>query len=210
MKKSTLAATLFGLIAMAGLSVAKDGTENFDSTAAGKLPTDWIAGDTGFGSPKWAVSADPSALSKPNVLLQSGSGRYPWAVNKRIRMTDGFVETRFKAISGKTDSAAGVVWRWADGNTYYVARANANENNVALYYTTWGIRSTIKYVDAPVARNEWQTLRVEFQGTRIRVILNSKTVIELDDDHINKPGTVGVWTKEDSVTAFDNFSWGEQ
>ena len=115
MKKSTLAPTLFGLIAMAGLSLAKGGTENFDSTAAGNLPTDWIAGDTGFGSPKWAVSADPSALSKPNVLLQFGSGRYPWAVSKRIRMTDGFVETRFKAISGKTDSAAGVVWRWADG-----------------------------------------------------------------------------------------------
>ena len=100
--------------------------------------------------------------------------------------------------------------RIANGNTYYVARTNANENNVALYYTTWGIRSTIKYVDAPIARNEWQTLRVEFQGTRIRVILNSKTVIELDDDHINNIGAVGVWTKEDSVTAFDNFAWGER
>ena len=110
-KKRFLVPTLFGLIAMAGLSIAKDGTENFDSTAVGKLPTDWIAGDTGFGSPKWAVSEDPSALSKPNILLQFGSGRYPGAVSKRIRMTDGVVETRFKAISDSVMTVTAVITR---------------------------------------------------------------------------------------------------
>ena len=66
----------------------------------------------------------------------------------------------------------------------------------------------MKYVDAPVATNAWHTLRVEFAGTRIAVSLNGKRYIELDDKHIGGPGSVGVWTKADSVTAFDDFTYG--
>jgi len=183
-------------------------SENFDRTAVGALPTGWISGVTGFGSPQWAVTSDPTAPSKPNVLRQSGSGTYPWAVKKDVSLGDGFVETRFKAISGKEDQAGGIVWRWQDGKTYYVARANANENNVSVYYTTLGIRSTIKYVNAPVPLNVWHTLRAEFQGKRIRILLNGKVYIEVEDDHIKEPGAVGVWTKADSVTAFDDFQFG--
>jgi hypothetical protein len=100
-----------------------------------------------------------------------------------------------------------VVWRWKDGDRYYVARANALENNVSLYYTERGRRQTLKYVDAPVPANVWHTLRVEFNGTQIRVSLDSKTYIELNDSHISGAGAVGVWTKADSITAFDDFSY---
>jgi hypothetical protein len=113
---------------------------------------------------------------------------------------------KFKPLSGREDQAGGVVWRWKDGDNYYVARANALENNVSLYYTEGGRRRTIKYVDAPVTGNTWHTLRAEFRGTRIRVLLDGKPSIELDDSHIAGPGAVGVWTKADSVTAFDDFS----
>ena len=87
---------------------------------------------------------------------------------------DGFVEVKFKPISGGEDQAGGLVWRWKDGDNYYVARANALENNVSLYYTEHGSRKTLKYVDAPVARGAWHTLRVEFAGTRIAVSLDGK------------------------------------
>ena len=123
-------------------------------------------------------------------------------------MIDGYVEVKFKPVSGKEDQAGGVVWRWKDGDDYYVARANALENNVSLYYTERGSRKTIKYVDAPVAGNMWHTLRVEFSGTRIRVILDGVARIELDDSHIVGAGAVGVWTKADSVTHFDDFAYG--
>ena len=185
-------------------------TESFDQTKPGALPAGWISGVTGFGTPHWAVVSDPGAPSPPNVLKQSGSGVYPWAVKKAASLRDGFVETRFKSVSGKEDQAGGIVWRWQSGRTYYVARANANENNVSLYYTTLGIRSTIKYVDAPVPRNVWHTLRAEFSGKNIRVLLNGKLYIEADDEHIKDAGAVGVWTKADSVTLFDNFSHGEK
>ena len=94
-----------------------------------------------------------------------------------------------------------------NSDNYYVARANALENNVSLYYTQNGRRITLKYVDAPVPANTWHTLRVEFAGTRIRVALNGKVYIELDDDHIKDAGAVGLWTKADSVTAFDDFAF---
>ena len=101
-----------------------------------------------------------------------------------------------------------MVWRWKDGDNYYVARANALENNVSLYFTEGGSRKTLKYVDAPVASGAWHTLRVEFAGTRIGVSLDGKRYIDMDDSHIAGPGKVGVWTKADSVTAFDGFSFG--
>jgi len=178
---------------------------NFDDAAVGKLPVEWHQGVTGKGTPQWAVVPDASAPSKPHVLQQSGSGAFPWCVLPKSQLENGFVEVRFKPISGKEDQAGGVVWRWKDGNNYYVARANALENNVSLYYTENGRRVTIKYVDAPVAKNTWHTLRVDFSVQRIKVSLNGKAYIELDDQHIRGAGAVGLWTKADSVTAFDDF-----
>jgi hypothetical protein len=185
-------------------------TINFDADSPGTLPSGWKQGVTGKGSPKWAVRADQTAPSKPNVLQQSGSGSFPWCVLPKTAVENGFVEVRFKSISGKEDQAGGVVWRWKDGDNYYVARANALENNVSLYYTTNGRRVTIKYIDAPVPGNVWHTLRVEFSGKRIKVALDGKTYIELEDAHIAGSGAVGLWTKADSVTAFDDFSYGSQ
>jgi hypothetical protein len=181
---------------------------NFDTDAVGKLPPAWTAGVTGRGSQRWSVEQDPTAPSKPNVLRQSGSGDFPWCVMPARKLADGFVEVRFKPESGRQDQAGGLVWRWKDGDNYYVARANALEDNVSLYYTEKGQRKTIKYVDAPVPGNKWHLLRVEFRGTRIRVLLDGKAYIELDDTHIAGAGAVGVWTKADSVTSFDDFASG--
>ena len=183
-------------------------TENFDKVKPGALPEGWIAGVTGRGDPRWAVAGDRSAPSQPNVLRQTGKGTYPWCVKDKVSLADGFVEVKFMPISGGEDQAGGIVWRWKDGDNYYVVRANALENNVSLYYTERGRRNTIKYVDAPVAGNTWHTLRVDFVGKNIKVTLDGKTYIDLEDSHIAGKGAVGVWTKADSVTAFDDFSYG--
>lgn len=192
---------------LTGYEASMAETTTFDQDAVGSLPAGWKAGVTGRGSPKWAVEADATAPSPPNVLKQSGSGTFPWCVKSDVSIPDGSVEVKFKPISGREDAAGGVVWRWKDGDNYYVARANALENNVSLYYTQNGRRNTIKYVDAPVAKNEWHTLSVDFSGKRIRVIFDGKVYIEQQDEHIIGPGTVGMWTKADSVTAFDDFSY---
>ncbi len=183
-------------------------TVGFDQDSEGSLPAGWVCGVTGRGSPKWAVEAESTAPSKPNVLKQSGQGTFPWCARKDVSVTDGSVQVKFKPMEGKEDRAGGVIWRFKDGDNYYVARANALENNVSLYHTMRGSRHTIKYVDTPVATNQWHTLRVEFAGKHIKVSLDGKQYIDLEDDHISGAGAVGVWTKADSVTAFDDFSWG--
>jgi hypothetical protein len=203
MKKTVIA--VGGMLAASG---ALGQTIGFDNDPPGALPPTWEQGVTGRGAARWAVRQDPSAPSSPNVLHQSGTGTFPWCVLRNSSLENGFVEVKFKPLEGKEDQAGGVVWRWKDGNNYYVARANALENNVSLYYTANGRRNTLKYVDAPVPRNVWHTLRVEFDGPQIRVALDGKTYIELKDTHIVGAGAVGLWTKADSVTAFDDFSYG--
>lgn len=192
---------------MGSLPVVAPETITFDQDPVARCPNRWFAGVTGRGAPKWAIEADRTAPSPPNVLKQSGAGTFPWCVKKEIALADGMVEVKFKPISGREDAAGGVVWRWKDGDNYYVARANALEDNVSLYYTQNGRRNTIKYVNAAVAKNQWHILRVEYSGKRIKVALDGKVYIEVDDDHIAGPGAVGVWTKADSVTAFDDFTY---
>ncbi len=183
-------------------------TENFDNNQAGAMPPGWQAGVTGRGAARWAVWPEASAPSAPHVLRQSGTGAFPWIVRIGSSVEDGFVEVKFKALAGKEDQAGGVVWRWKNGENYYVARANALENNVSLYYTQGGRRITLKYVDAPVPPQVWHTLRAEFSGTRIAIRFNGKKTIEMEDGHIAGPGAVGLWTKADSVTVFDDFGYG--
>lgn len=182
-------------------------TVTFDTGPPGMPPAGWTCGSTGGGTSNWTVEADPGASSGSQVLKQSGTAPFPWCVKQGTALADGVVEVKFKPLTGREDQAGGVVWRWKDGDNYYVARANALENNVSLYYTERGRRVTLKYVDAPVPANVWHVLRVEFSGTQIRVSLDGKTYIELSDNHISGAGAVGVWTKADSVTAFDDFTY---
>src|SRR5215467_2676271 len=207
---SRFATSLMIVFCAAGLSreIAMAETINFDQEQVGALPAGWKAGVTGRGAPKWTVEKDETAPSPPNVLKQSGTGTFPWCVKSDTSIENGSVEVKFKPISGNEDAAGGVVWRWKDGDNYYIARANALENNVSLYHTANGRRNTLKYVDAPVAGNAWHTLRVEFSGKTIRVIYDGKPAIEMDDTHIAGAGAVGVWTKADSVTLFDDFGYG--
>ncbi|AOY90714.1 hypothetical protein BKK79_01945 [Cupriavidus sp. USMAA2-4] len=180
----------------------------FNHEKPGATPSGWLSGVTGRGAPKWTIEPDPTLPNGGNVLKQSGSGDFPWCVKQGTSIADGYVEVKFKPVAGHEDQAGGVVWRWKDGNDYYVARANALENNVSLYYTTGGRRHTIQYQSTPVAAQVWHTLRVEFEGNHIQVSLDGTRRIDVTDEHISGAGAVGVWTKADSVTVFDAFSFG--
>src|SRR6185369_4992408 len=178
----------------------------FDADATGQPPRGWTCGATGKGAPQWSV--EPDRELGHNVLKQSGRAAFPWCVKDDSALADGWVEVRFRPLAGREDQAGGVVWRFKNGDNYYVARANALENNVSLYYTEGGVRRTLKYVDAPVAAKAWHTLRVEFAGSHIVVLLDGQRRIEFDDRHIGGAGAVGVWTKADSVTEFADFAYG--
>lgn len=199
--------TIIGVAAATIAAAADAQTLRFGQDAIGLVPSGWSCGLTGRGSPRWSVENHPSHPAG-RVLLQSGAGTFPWCVRTGTSITDGFVEARFVPISGREDQAGGVVWRWKDGDNYYIARANALENNVSLYYTERGFRKTLKYADAPVSPGVQHTLRVEFTGKRIAVFLDGTRYIDWTDERIAGPGAVRVWTKADSVIAFTEFSYG--
>jgi len=181
---------------------------NFDNLAVGVPPAGWTATRTGTGEAKWTIEKDDTAPSKPNVLKQSGQATYPVCIKDDTNLKDGFVEVKFKPVSGKEDQAGGVVWRAKDSNNYYVARANALEDNVTIYHTINGRRTEKKRASMKVASGQWHTLRVEFQGNHFAVFCDGKKALEWDDDTFKDAGKVGVWTKADSVTLFDDFNYG--
>ena len=189
-------------------SIALSESVNFDDLKTGAPPPGWTATKTGKGAAKWAVVADDSAPSKPNVLKQSGEATYPVCIKDDARLKDGFVEVKFKPISGKEDQAGGVIWRCKDADNYYIARANALEDNVTIYHMIKGRRTEKKRTEMKVSSNEWHTLRVDFQGSHFTVTFDGKKAIEWEDDTFKDAGKVGVWTKADSVTLFDDLSYG--
>ena len=183
-------------------------TVNFDTAETGQPPTGWTATKTGSGSARWTVEKDDTAPSKPNVLKQSGEATYPVCIKNDTNLKDGFVEVKFKAVAGKEDRAGGVLWRAKDPDNYYIARANALEDNVTIYHTIAGKRVSFKNVNTKVASGVWHTLRVDFVGNKFTVTFDGKKVMAATDDSFADAGKVGVWTKSDSVTLFDDFAYG--
>jgi hypothetical protein len=213
---NTLTTALLVTGLMTGVALAE--TVNFDDSEVGKLPANWTGTKTGKGEPQWAVVADESAPSKPNVLKQSGVATYPVCIKEDTNLKDGYVEVKFKAVSGKEDQAGGVIWRCQDADNYYVARANATEDNVVLYKTVKGKRTSLDImgrkggygVKEPVPSGKWHTLRVEFTGNTFTVIFNGKKLFDVQDDTFAEAGKIGLWTKADSVTLFDDFTCGSK
>ncbi len=189
---------------------------SFANDAIGAAPRGWTATMTGQGTPKWTVDEDASATSKSKIVKQSGRATYPLLLKNGTSVKDGFVEIQFKAMSGSEDRAAGIVWRAKDANNYYVVRANALEDNVVLYKTVDGRRSSLDIVGRkggygikmPVLAGRWNTLRVEFAGSRFKVLFNGQAAFEVEDRTFTEAGQVGLWTKADSITLFDNISYG--
>ena len=194
-----------------------DNTTKFETETVGGAPKGWTATMTGKGDPKWTVEQDQSAPSKSKILKQSGQATYPLLLKENTNIKDGFIEVKFKAIAGSEDRAAGLVWRARDANNYYVVRANALEDNVVLYKTVNGVRSPLDIVgrkggygvDTAVPANQWHALRVDFNGSRFSVTYNGKQLFEVEDSTFSNAGKVGLWTKADSVTLFDQINYDE-
>src|SRR5213083_2666870 len=202
-------ASLFTLIvATIATALAIAETVNFDDMKTGAPPPGWTATQTGSGAAKWAIEKDDSAPSKPNVLKQSGQATFPVCFKNDTNIKDGFVEVKFKPVAGREDQAGGVIWRVQDANNYYISRANALENNVTIYYTIRGKRVAFKNINTKVTSGVWHTLRVDFEGNKFTVTFDGTKVIEATDASFAKAGKVGVWTKADSVTEFDDFTYG--
>jgi hypothetical protein len=182
---------------------------DFDASAVGTLPTGFSCAVTGGGGPSsWMVVEDFTAPSGGKVLAQTSTDktslRFPLCVYDGFTAPDVTVSVSFKAVSGTVDQAAGLVARYRDKDNYYVVRANALENNVRLYKVERGNRKQFVGANVPVPSGEWQILALEVKGTHFRVLFNDALLFAADDATFKKAGKVGLWTKADSVTYFDD------
>jgi hypothetical protein len=183
-------------------------TIHFESGEIGRLPPDFSTALTGGGGPvSWVVREDSTAPDGKSVLVQESADatnyRFPLCIYDKTVARDVAVEVNYKAISGKLDQAGGIVLRYRPEN-YYIARANALENNVILFKTVRGKRSKIKEVPVKVTPGDWHTLRFEAKGPHLKISFDGKVVLERNDRTFSNPGQTGLWTKADSVSAFDN------
>jgi len=162
--------------------------QGLESTQTGSTPGGWKATLTGSGNPKWTVESDQTSPSSSYVIKQSGRATFPLLLKNDCEIKDGFVEVQFKATNGSQDRAGGLVWRARDANNYYVVRANALED--MLYKTVDGRRSPLDIIG-----------RKGGYGVSTAVPANvCSTFVDA--------GKVGLWTKADSVTLFDQVTYG--
>ena len=182
---------------------------NFDSDAAGQMPAKFHAARTGRGSEStWAVMADTSAPSKPNVVAQTSTDktdyRFPLLIADERSFRDLDISVKFKAVAGSVDQAGGLVFRLKDANNYYVVRANALEDNYRLYHVVNGRRVQFAGTSFKVSSGAWHELRVELTGNKFTCYYDGAKRFEATDDTFKDAGKVGLWTKADSVTYFDD------
>ena len=182
---------------------------DFETGTIEALPPGFSAELTGKGKPvRWVVLEDPSAPAGPKVLAEtsgdSTSNRFPLAILDGFEAKDVEVLVRFKPVAGKVDQAAGLVVRLQDSNNYYIARANALENNVRLYRVVDGHRQQFAGVDVPVPNGRWHILTLRVEGERFTVALDGRELFQATDRTFSGAGRVGLWTKADSLTHFDD------
>ncbi len=187
-------------------------TWTFADAAPSTLRDEWLLGVTGAKQgkpPRWQIMRDGPRTVLGQLESGGRNGDFPVCLKRGSSLRDGSVTVRFKPISGRIDQAGGVVFRAKDRNNFYVARANALENNVSIYVTRDGKRKTIKYWEnIPVALGKWHELKVNAKGFAFTVSLDGKVIGKISDPARTFPdaGMAGFWTKADSVTYFDRLT----
>ncbi len=192
---------------------------DFNKEEPGKAPKGFSTALTGKGEPgNWIVEAAKQDPSRGNVLAQTSmdktGDRFPVCVYDGISARDIEVSVRFKPVKGTKDQAAGIVWRYSDNDNYYIARANALENNVVLYKVEKGKRTDLPLLGkgrtygqkVKVPSGTWSSLKVVAKGARFDVFLDGKMLFQVEDATFTGAGKVGLWTKADSYTLFDDLT----
>ncbi len=199
---------VFGLM-LAAVVVAAQGkmSWNFDGDKVGEIAKGFT-NEVG----KWEVVADDTAPSKPNVLAQLAKSSGPTFNITLVNDTnykDVDITVKMKAISGSMDQGGGIVWRAKDAKNYYIARYNPLEDNYRLYKVVNGERTQLKSADIPHTPG-WHTLRVAMNGDRIECYYDDKKHLDAKDSTIQTAGKIGLWTKADAQTHFDDLTVSEQ
>ena len=183
----------------------------FDDVQTGKLPEYWKAEGTNQHGPvaKWTVREDASAPSKPNVLAltdtkEGWDGTFNLLWMDRMRFKDGVMEVKVNAETGREDQGGGPIWRVQDKDNYYIARWNPLEDNFRVYYVKDGNRKMLKSARIKADPSKWHIIRIEHRGIEIKCYFDGEALKTVRDKTFPDAGGVGLWTKADAATVFDD------
>ena len=182
---------------------------NFDLEQPGALPSEFSIGALFDGRPAgdWQVLATERAKSPPHVLAQlmakGAEHAYKVTLIKGTVASDLSLQVSFLPIQGNADMGGGLIWRAADDRNYYLARANPLEQNIRVYRVVKGVRHLLQNFDQTITVKQWHTLRVTHQDCRVNIFYDDKQVLDLCDKTFHA-GKIGLWTKSDAVTYFDD------
>ena len=209
MLKSKCVVVAIAVFEMMGVAMGQSSMLDFEKDEVGKPPRGFSFALTGQGKAGvWLVRKDDQAHG--NVLVQTDADstgyRFPVAVYDAVTAKDVDLSVQFKAISGKGDQGAGLVWRYRDQNNYYVTRCNALEDNCTIYRVVNGRRREFLNHNVKVPSNVWHSIKVEATADHFVVTYDGAKVLDAKDGTFKETGKVGLWTKADSVIAFDGFS----
>lgn len=179
----------------------------FKDATPGQPPTGFAFARTGQGANgKWLIVRDETIAAGVALEQQSPDrtdNRFPLAIYEPVSAKNVEVSVRFKPVAGAVDRAGGIAVRLADADNYYVARANALEDNVRFYHVVKGRRTELKSANLKVSANAWHTLELKAEGDRFTVSFDGKQLYTVTDTTLAQAGKVALWTKADSVTRFD-------
>ena len=181
-----------------------------DKMTVGAAPADFEFARTGQGAVgQWVVVEDSSA-SNGRAIEQSDADRtdfrFPLAIYQSTAAKNVDVSIRFKPVAGRVDQAGGIAVRVSSPDDYYLARANALEDNVRFYRIGKGRRQQLATANLKVASGVWHTLAIKAENDRFTVSFDGKNLHSTTDNTFSGPGRVALWTKSDSVTRFDQIN----
>ncbi len=163
----------------------------------------------------WKVVEDASSPSKTGFVLaqtaESPDSVFSLCVLDEGSFKDLTLSVAFKAVEGKNDEGGGLVWRYADARNYYVARMNPLENNLRLYKVVEGLRTQLATKENFKAKAESRhTLQIHMNDSKVKISFDGEELINATDKAFPRAGKVGLWTKSDARTYFDDFKVQEK
>lgn len=201
---------LFGLVILAFYSSLFAVSFDFEDVNVSKTPSGWLAQTTHSKEnlATWKVEKKDKnnilTITKIKNSMFSFGGAFNLFYTKKVDFKDGEISVKFKANSGKTDQGGGIMWRVRDKNNYYVTRFNPLEDNFIFYSVTDGNRRELKSADIHL-KNGWHTMKIVQHAEHFEGYLDDKKLLDAKNSSIQKSGGVGLWTKSDAATSFDNF-----
>ncbi|MCF6240771.1 MAG: DUF1080 domain-containing protein [Bacteroidales bacterium] len=186
----------------------------FENSETGKLPQNWSQYATGRGkNTDWKIVDDNGNKVLAQLSKNNPNYHFNDVVFNGFKAKNVELSVKIKGFQGKMGRGGGFIWRFTDRNNYYVVRANPLEDNVVLYKVKDGKRTDLPIIgkgrtygiDVKKLGSDWNILKLTVVDDLFTVYLNGEELFKVKDETFTNAEKIGLWTKADAVSYFDDF-----